>query len=155
MNWGSLLSSTRFNQVMSKIHFLGLGSTAFRSSAAPPVIRDKQVSSNQFNRIRAWTYNHYTLSLLFNDRDLNTLWCCLDRQLKHCIQVPRLPRKSTRRTHTRTHKKRKGRSTRTIYIPLIRTLNSSWRIFFSCKSIFKVSSKVKRNLCSSYKPRVV
>ena len=33
----SLLSSTRFNQVMSDIHFLGFDSTAFRSKAAPPV----------------------------------------------------------------------------------------------------------------------
>ena len=35
-NWPSLLSSTRFNQVMSAIHFFGFGSTAFRSRAAPP-----------------------------------------------------------------------------------------------------------------------
>ena len=40
-------------------------------------------------------------------------------------------------------------------LPLMSTLNSSWRIFFSNKSIFKVSNSVKRNLCSSYRPRVV
>ena len=32
-----MLSSTRFSQVISRIHFFGLGSTAFKSNAAPPV----------------------------------------------------------------------------------------------------------------------
>jgi hypothetical protein len=34
-NWLNLLSSTRFNQVMSEIH-VGLTSTELRSRAAPP-----------------------------------------------------------------------------------------------------------------------
>ena len=37
VNCGSLLSSTKFNHVMSVIHFLGFGSTAFKSKAAPPI----------------------------------------------------------------------------------------------------------------------
>lgn len=35
-NWGSLLSSTRFSHVMSRIQRKGLGGHAFRSRAAPP-----------------------------------------------------------------------------------------------------------------------
>lgn len=35
-NWGSLLSSTRFSHVMSRIQRKGLGGQAFRSRAAPP-----------------------------------------------------------------------------------------------------------------------
>lgn len=38
-NCGSLLSSTRFSQVISRIQRNGLGGQAFRSRAAPPVER--------------------------------------------------------------------------------------------------------------------
>ena len=38
-NCGNLLSSTRFNHVMSVIHLAGLGGQAFRSKAAPPLMR--------------------------------------------------------------------------------------------------------------------
>ena len=37
-NWGSLLSSTRFSQVMSVIHLHGFGGQAFMSRAAPPIL---------------------------------------------------------------------------------------------------------------------
>ena len=63
------------------------------------------------------------------------------------------------KTSTRLQKKTSAIFTKVLFnltiTPLMSTWNSSWRIFFSNKSIFKVSSRVKRNLCSSYKPRVV
>ena len=49
VNWGSLLSSTRLSQVMSVIHFFGLGSTAFRSRAAPPAIHHRNIKVTRHN----------------------------------------------------------------------------------------------------------
>ena len=70
VNWGSLLSSTRFNQVISRIHFFGLGSTAFKSNAAPPV-NEKQEKKEKnkkktviINRLKATKRFKMTLAFV-------------------------------------------------------------------------------------------
>lgn len=54
VNCGSLLSSTKFSQVMSRIHFFGLGSTAFKSSAAPPADQTRKATQLYFQPCSVW-----------------------------------------------------------------------------------------------------
>ena len=54
-NWGSLLSSTRFSQVISRIHFDGFCCTCFRSSDAPPETYDIPI------RMMLSAWNHFKI----------------------------------------------------------------------------------------------
>ena len=65
VNWGSLLSSTRFNQVISRIHFFGLGSTAFKSNAAPPVKQKQEKKEKNKNKKKTVIINRLKASKRF------------------------------------------------------------------------------------------
>ena len=85
VNWGSLLSSTRFNQVISRIHFFGLGSTAFKSNAAPPVNqkqekKEKKKKTVIINRLKASKRFKMTLAFVVSFFLISLFalrWSCL------------------------------------------------------------------------------